>query len=137
MLRKLFIGLLILSALTSKGAGSEISDASERFSPESLLSLCGDERLTEAGSVRVTALLKDARASVGSALAPLGDFLRVKSLEQHIYCSIEDSSAYKCLEYCLFGAERISNTYSRNIVASGTDISPPSYKINTFISKEL
>ena len=127
MLRKLFIGLLILSALTSKGTGSGISELAERFSPESFLSLCGDKWLTEAEAtgIREINLSNDIPVFRGIALISLGEFLRVKSLEQHIYCSIGDSSAYKCYEFCLYCTKPVLSSYSKNLVSCGTDISPP------------
>ena len=125
MLRKLFIGLLILSALTSKGTGSGISELAERFSPESFLSLCGDNWLTESEATREINLSKGIPVFRGSALVSLGEFLRVKSLEQHIYCSIVDSSANKCQEPFLYCTKPVLSSYSRNPVSYGTDISPP------------
>lgn len=127
MLRKLFIGLLIFSALTAKGTGSEISELAGRFSPESFLNLCGDKWLTEAeaAGAREINLSKGLPVYRGGALVSLGQFLCVKSLEQHIYWSIGDTSTLRSYETCFYCTKPVFNTYSRNLVTCGTDISPP------------
>jgi hypothetical protein len=127
LLRKLFIGLLILSALTAKGTGSGISDLAERFSPESFLSLCGENWLSdaEAADIREIKLSKGIPVFRGDALVSLGEFLRVKSLEQHIYCNIGDNSNSKGYEPFLYCTKPVLNSNIRNLVSCGTDISPP------------
>lgn len=127
MLRKLFIGLLILSALTSKSTGSEITDTPERFSPESFLSMCGDKWLAqaEAAGAREIILSKGISGFMGGTLVPFGEFHRVKSLEQHIYCSIGDSTTYKSQKSYRNCTKTVYSSYSRNMVSSGTDTSPP------------
>lgn len=127
MLRKLFIGLLILSALTSKGAGSEISGSAERFSPGNLSSLSGVKWFSdgEVSDNREINLTKSVSAFRGSALISSGEFFRVKSLEQHIYSSIEDSTTCKHRESFQYCTKPVLSTYSRNSDSCATDVSPP------------
>ncbi len=127
MLRKLFIGLLIFSALASKGAASELPDISEKLSPESLLNLCGEKWLAgaEAAAAHEIALAKAVPGFFVSALVPLGEVIRVKSLEQHICYSTGDSPACGAGEAFLSCITPILTAYNDNMISSGADISPP------------
>lgn len=127
MLRKLFIGLLILSALTSRGTGNEICETSEGFSPESFLSLCGDKRLVEAENAEAREFAMPERIPVfmGNVIVPIEEFVRVKSLEQFIYGNAGGNFGYDNLEICSSCTPPVSYPYRESLISSGTDISPP------------
>lgn len=127
MLRKLFIGLLIFSALASKGAASELPDISEKLSPESLLNLCGEKWLAgaETAAAHEITLSKAVPGFFVNALVPLGEVIRVKSLEQHICCSTGADTAYGAGEAFLSCAAPVLIAYNDNMISSGADISPP------------
>lgn len=118
MLRKLFIGLLILSALSARGAGNEITDIFEPQdgpSPESFLNLSGEKWLADAGMP----------LGIGNAAVSLEEFIRVKSLEQHIFSNIGDNTSIGCGEGCIYITRPVVFSHDDNRVSKGSDISPP------------
>lgn len=118
MLRKLFIGLLILSALSARGAGNEITvifDLQDGFSPESFLNLSGEKWLVDA----------EIPSGVANTIVPLEEFIRVKSLEQHIFADIGDNTSVGCGESRVYATRPVSFSYNENRVPNGTDSSPP------------
>jgi hypothetical protein len=125
LLRKLFISLLILSALTSKGAADLIFDFDNHY-PERL-NLCGDKSLSGTlaadlpGDITVDGLMR----CRGNIIAPLEDILQVHSTNNKYYYS---EILFKHTHYdlqaftCLYIQPVI---YDRDVAISGTDISPP------------
>jgi hypothetical protein len=127
VLRRLFISLLILSALTSKGAVNSIFNTFEMLTPGSLFNLSGDLNLpgNKLCSNEGREVLNTRSYSIKNTVATLEEILKKSNLKNYVFSDFSIISYDISYGVGIPCAEKVYRQGDAIVISYGSDASPP------------
>jgi hypothetical protein len=127
VLRKLFISLLILSALTSKGVVDPLLNTLELYTPNSLSNLIGGLDLPKdrSSGEEAGARLQSRALSLGNSILPLEEILNKGNLKSLTFCDLAQNSNTNSNMAAVLLEVRQYRHLNSVAVSYASDLSPP------------